>query len=270
MCGPKIIIFDIEIIPDLTACLNQWCRLYDRAAMSANFSSICTIGYKVHGQKKAKTISIWDFPGWENNIYDDSKVLKKFLEEVKDADVLVSHFGDRFDKPHVETRLLMHDLPNLINLKNIDTWKIAKGKLKMSHRTLNDLARLLKCDQKMDHGGWGIWESIVAHTLFQKQYIQKDIMSLKKACRIMDKYCQQDVETLDQVYDKLQHLTNKAPNHNLHKKERGCPTCGDKNHKNHIKLRDYHTPTQSYACYRCPKCKATYRTDTKGNSPRSL
>lgn len=270
---PKIMIFDIEIVPDLTKCLRKWVRLYDRAAMSANFSTICTIGYKIHGsKKKAKTINIWDFEGWKENIYDDSDLLAYFQEEMEreEVDILVSHFGDRFDKPHLETRFLVNGLPNMTYIRNIDTWKIAKQKLKLSHRTLNDLATLLGCDLKMDNGGWDIWESIVAHTVFEKEHRRKGLMPLKKACQIMDKYCAQDVETLDQVFGKLKHLTNLLPNHNNYLVKgapKVCPSCGGKHfHKNGF----HRTPVSSFQRYRCASCGVAFRTTKADTNPRVI
>lgn len=197
---PKIIVWDIE---------NNW-------GFDADISSLLCIAYKELGSKTTSCVSIWDFPGWEKDIFDDSKLVKKMYEILSSADGFITHYGTGHDIPFFNSRCLYWGLSPLpTHISNIDTYYAAKYKLKLSRNRLGNIADFFDVAPKL-HPGQKLWRDI----------LNRD----PKACKTMVKYCKQDVSTLEQVYYKLRPLlAKKVPNYNMDNQnvdKPKCPTCG--------------------------------------------
>jgi DNA polymerase elongation subunit (family B) len=245
MTKPKIVIWDLEIIPDAKNIMRKTIELYNGATMGANLSTIICFGYKVLGDKKAKCINAWDFPKrWKKDVNDDYEVVKAAYEVLKDADAIVTHYGKKFDLPHLNSRLMYHGFPPLPNIPHIDTFIVAKYKLKLHRRKLDTIAEFFGLERKMSTGGWELWV---------------EVMNRKKSsCAKMAKYCKQDCEVLEKVYLKLRPLMTHIPNHNLFndKDHQVCPNCGSKRVQKHG-LRHTKTATQQrYRCLDCGSCSS--------------
>jgi DNA polymerase elongation subunit (family B) len=132
MKDPKIVVFDLETLPNLRQALKVWPQLsnFPGLTLRATVSSIICFGYKQYTvDKKAKCVSAWDFPNWEIDVNDDSEVCKIAYEVLNDADAVVTHNGKRFDWRHLQTRLKANKLPLLPKIPHIDTKEIAKRHL---------------------------------------------------------------------------------------------------------------------------------------------
>lgn len=90
----------------------------------------------------------------------------------------------------------------------------------------------------------------------------------------MEKYCKQDVVTLEALFDEPKPFTNQIPNHNLwldkdreEHPEKVCHNCGSE------ELRSNgwrHTITMSYRRYVCKDCGSWGRFDLQGRKPRGI
>jgi len=128
---PKIIIFDLETMPNLKEALKVWPQLsqYPGKTLRASITSIICAGWKYHNEKKTHCINAWDFKNWKTNVNDDMEVCKAIREVLEDADAVVTHNGTRFDWKYLQTRLLINGLKPLPKIPHIDTCTIASRNL---------------------------------------------------------------------------------------------------------------------------------------------
>jgi hypothetical protein len=242
---PKIIIWDLEIIPDLSQALKYWIKLCPpwggSQTLKPDVSSICTFGYKILGENKARVKNVWDFPGWEKNVNDDKELCKFIYDTLLTADAWVYHNGDWFDKRHLLTRLFKYRLPSLPKVPTIDTKKVAKANLLSLSNSLAHLTKEFTDERKMDHGeGWDLW--IDTHG------------RKKKAMNLMAKYCKQDVTATESLFKRLRPFIHNLPNHNLFEQgQQLCHNCGS------TRLRSHgwsYTKTSQYRRFRCRDCES--------------
>lgn len=237
---PKIIFFDLETLPNLDTVMKIIPSIgnWPGRTLKAELNSIICFGYKVLGDKKAKCINAWDFENWNEDVNDDSAVVMMAYEILKDADVIVTHNGKRFDLPVLNTRLMANGFPPLHKIVHVDTKNVAK-RLSLYSNALNNVAKFFKLEEKMENGGWDLWCKV------QKRD--------KKAQKTMSEYCAQDVEVLEQVYKKLRPLLKNAETANYaHRKaERSCNSCGSSNIVGHGTYMRKTGERQRYICNDC-------------------
>lgn len=185
--------------------------------LKANITSIICAGWKVLGQKKVNCINAWDFKTWRKDVNDDYALCKAISKVIQGADCIVTHNGVRFDWKHLDTRLLIHDLPRLPKVLHVDTCKIAKRHLYFTNNKLQTLGETLVKDKKLKHEGWEMWVKVG----------QRD----SKAMKMMTRYCKKDVVLLEKVFLKLRKYSNQIPNHNnfVDPLGKSCPNCGNHN-----------------------------------------
>lgn len=247
----KIILLDIEVIPDLKKALKYWTKLssWPGKTLRASVSSVCVIGWKVFGEKKTHTMSLWDYPEWEKDVNDDAPLLRDFAKIIAEADCVVTHNGKGFDWKHLQTRLILAGEGVLDDgIAHVDTKAISSKKFFFIDNKLQTLAEELFDESKLEHEGWQLWVDTVNR--------------VPKAMRLMAEYCKQDVILLEKVYRKFRALAPQSPNHNIINpyKEKVCPRCGSS------RLQSWGrrvTRTKVYKRYRCHDCGATARSDVK-------
>lgn len=199
--SPKIMFWDIE-----TNGIN---------ARKADLGWIICVCYKWAHEDKVHTIKQTDFPGYKKDITSDKKVLQAFLKQVDQADVLVAHYGDKFDEPFYNGRLLLNNLPPHAPAKQIDTCLEGRKIFKWcwSSASLKKLAELLGTGQLKADKGWPDWW-------------HKALAGDAKAINDIAKYCVQDVRTLEGVFWKLLPFMKNKAIFNALSGEIVCPKCG--------------------------------------------
>lgn len=207
MYTPKILIYDIE-----TAGVN---------ALNADLGFVITFGYiwlsDFEKGKKWKTISIGDFSSsFKKDPHNDKALLQAAAEIINQADGIIGHYANRFDKPFLATRALLHGV-ELADVPQLDTCYLAYKKLKLSSNRLVNIAKVFKCKwQKLDKkDGWPLWWN---HYL-------KGSLKYDKAMR---KYCGYDVMTLAEISVKMKPYWPPSFTNRLYPKtiEKGCSVCG--------------------------------------------
>lgn len=193
--------------------------LYDIEAtnLNANFGFTLCIGYMWYGEIKPKVISVLDFPNhFRRDSTDDKLVLKEFIKVVAEADMVVYHYGQRYDEPFINTRLLIHNLPPMPPVAFLDTWKVARDKLKLHTNRLATLIETFNIEEKKTPLNGPIWISAGAGS--------------RQAIKYVIKHCYQDVLTLGLVYEKIRVLAGKwHPYMPLFTGAvYGCQVCGSK------------------------------------------
>lgn len=224
--GPKIVFFDLETLPDLLQALRVWPSMSDwhGKTMKATINSIICFGYRTESMKKAKVIRAWDFPErWNKDVNDDFEICKAAYEILKDADVIVTQNGRKFDLPFLQTRLAKYRHPDgrpifppLPKIIHVDTKVEAKKHFFLYDNSLNTMGYFLLEREKMKHDGWAMWVDVY----FRKQ----------KAMDTMSRYCGIDVDVLKGVFDRMRPYITILPNMNMWRAEKmNCPACGSLN-----------------------------------------
>lgn len=253
---PKIVMFDLETLPDMNAAMERFAGIsqWPGKSIGADMNSIICFGYKILGDKRARCESIWDIdPDWSKNVNDDSALCQFIYDTLHDADGIVTHNGEKFDIKVLNTRLKKYGLPGLHKILHVDTCQLAKSKLKLSSNSLDNVASHLGCRRKLKHDGWGMWVRVR----------QGD----PTAARLMAKYCIQDVEVLHEVFEALRCFTSKIPNYNLFDgAKQVCPSCGKATRQKSKGWK--HTSTRSYRQKICGHCGSVYRLDSSESNPR--
>ena len=229
MNEPKVLIWDIE-----TAGVN---------ALNADLSAVVCFGYKWLGEREAHVLTIDNYRGWfkQGVGLNDRPLLVDALEIMADADLLVAHYGDRFDKPFFAGRCIIHGLTPPPPTKQRDTWYIAYKNFKFSSNRLANLADILGLGQKKyrksvpdEWPGW--WHRALAGD--------------RVAIAEMAKYCAQDVQTLEQVYLRLRPYDQPHPRLYYSDGNGVCGRCGG-----HAKYRGIaYVSERRYRRLRCSDC----------------
>lgn len=227
---PRILIWDLE-----TAGANS---------LNADLSAIVCFGYKWLGEKRAHVITIDQFANWfiPGKGLNDKPLLEAALKIMEQADILVAHFGDFFDRPFFQGRCAIHGLKPPPPTKQRDTWQIARRAFKFSNNRLQHLADIFglshrKRIKKVPEEWPGWWMRALAGD--------------QKAIKEMAKYCRQDVQTLEALYLRLRNYDTAHPR--LSSDRSTCRMCGS----NRIQYRGFaYLQTSKYRRYQCLDCHA--------------
>lgn len=256
MADPRIVLFDLETLPNLPEALKVWPQLssYPGQTLKASISTIICAGWKVLGaQEPVHCINAWDFEPWTADVNDDRAVCEAIAEVLMDADCVVTHNGKRFDWKFLQTRLRYWDMDPIPSIHHVDTCNEARKHLLIFNNRLNTVAKFLTDKEKKEHEGWELWVKVHARN--------------PEAMKTMEEYCKQDVLVLEDVFREIRPLIGSLPNQNLFSpfKEKVCPNCGSTRLKSEGKR---YTKTKAYRRYICADCKAWCHTDIKDELPR--
>lgn len=107
---------------------------------------------------KVTTFRIDDSEGYEKRRWDDSELCCHVRDELEKYNVLIHHFGDLYDIPFLNTRLVGWNCrPVAIQrMVFVDTWRLSRSRLLMRNNRLNTLIEYLDTStQKTSvHGRW--------------------------------------------------------------------------------------------------------------------
>lgn len=232
---PNLTYYDIEI------------SIKGKRGFAADCNYMISMAYAFN-DGKVKVLSLADYPKtFKNNPWDDSKLCEDIYSVFEESDHVVAHYGDKFDRKFVETRLLLNALPTTTGIKQSDTWKIAHRHLKLSNYRLDTLARVLGVGCKSYHEEkWWDWA------------MQGKVEGVK----LIAKYNKHDVDPLLRgVYKKLLRYDNTGPDltqlyfdKTMDSDRFMCPKCYSTNtiKKN---FRYLYTKTAMYQRWRCKDCE---------------
>lgn len=221
MSEPKRLFFDIE-----------------STRLDAMWGVCLCIGYRL-ANGKIQVPTIHDFP--HRDILDDKGLVRYFAEEVyPQADISIGHYSGRFDIPFINSRLIYHGLPCLPRCHHVDTWRIAKYKLKLDSNRLARLTDFLKVPD--------------SKTPVDPIHWQRAAIGCEKSIKYVVKHCLYDIKTLEQCYARLlkANLVDEPLRGLFHDHEpHTCIGCGSRR----VQRRGtYVTLTRRYARYHCQKC----------------
>lgn len=239
---PRVLIYDIETALQIVANFDLRDEFTPHTNILAERYIICA-AWRWLGESKVNTVSVLDDPKrYDKNPHDDAHVVKTLHDVLSQADCIVAHYGDAFDKKYINTRILFHGLPALPPIASIDTYKVAKANFRFNSNKLDYIGRYLGLGGKINtpHGLW------------------LDVLNgSKKAIQTMITYNKRDVTLLESVFKKL---VPYMPNH-INRElfgGAGCPRCGS----TQIQSRGFHRAiSRVYRRWQCQKCSGWFKSN---------
>jgi len=210
------------------------------------YAQIMTVSYKWEGSDKVYHLD------WGLTKQCDKILVEKFIKVLDRADEIVAHNGDRFDIKWIRTRALYHGIEMRDTYTMIDTLKLCKKYLNLPSNKLSEVAKYFSCTLKLDPGGMQTWMDIV---------FKKD----KKALDHMHVYCDGDVITLEEVFQKLRPYARNKSNYAVLKggSKFSCPECGS----NHVVVNKTYTTAagtiQHFMKCREKECRQPFKINNK-------
>jgi len=243
----KILVFDIETAPMEVRSFQKWgVNIGDNMIMREWFiiswSAKWLFEDKMYAMVQTKKEALAG---------DDKRITQGLWNIIDEADIIVAHNLNKFDRKKINTRILFHGMFPPSPYKGIDTLRHIKKQHAVTSNRLDYIA------QKF----FGIEGKIQTEKDLWNRCLDGDVVALKA----MDLYCQQDVRVLESVYLKLRHWIKPHPNMGLHiaSDVHVCATCGSDNlHWGS----EYHTFVNVYDSYRCGNCGSVGRSRVSSKS----
>jgi DNA polymerase elongation subunit (family B) len=236
----KILVFDIETAPILSYVwgiwnqnvgLNQIVEEWFCFSWAAKWLFEDKVYHGVVTSKEAKK-------------QDDSRIMKSMWELLNEADIVITHNGDKFDIPKLNTRFLIHGMNPPLPYISIDTLKQLRKTFKFTSNKLDYVNLQLGLHRKMENGGFELWNACYKGD--------------ETALKTMAEYNVKDVRILEELYLKLRPWIKSHPNIGLHIADniKCCPSCGSDDLKEEG---SYHTSTNVFNAFRCNSCGSVGR-----------
>ena len=243
LAKPRILFYDIETSLQPVAVFSLLHNDYIDPSSILSERYIISGSWKWEGKKEIHAVSVLDdAKRYRKNPHDDYHVVKTLHKLLSDADVIVGHNSDSFDKRWIETRALIHGFPALPPIASIDTFKVAKARLYLNSNKLDYIGRLLGVGRKIKTTN-GLWLRVLHGD--------------KQAVKEMVRYNKQDVALLEQVYLKLRPYVANHISRELFGGV-GCPRCGSTK----IQSRGGHRAiSRVYRRWQCQKCSGWFKSN---------
>lgn len=226
---PKILILDIETRPAL---------VYTWGLHNVNIGveqildpgGVLCVGAKWAGAKEATVYTSWEM--------GQRPMLATIHALISEADAVVSYNGVSFDLPRLNGEFVLHRLAPIPPLTNIDLLKVTR-KMGFLSKKLSFVGPLLSVGKKISHEGFSLWSKVMEGDA--------------KARLKMIKYCKQDVELTEKLYDRLRPYITNHPT--LGEGAPGtagvCGSCGGKHFQSRGYRRTKFYSTQRLQCQTC-------------------
>lgn len=241
MNKPKILYYDLETSLQLATIFGLAHNDYIQPDALVSERYIICAAWQWDHKDTIETVSVLDDPKrYKKDPYDDYYVVKTILKVMSEADIIVAHNGDNFDKRYVNTRALYHNFDPLPPIQSIDTLKVAKNQFMFNSNKLDYIGKYLKVGEKVKTSP-GLWMRV--------------LNGEKAAVEEMVEYNKHDVTLLKDVFYKLRPYMNNFPNIELFGGE-GCPRCGSEK----VQSRGSHRAiSRVYQRFHCQSCGGWFR-----------
>lgn len=237
---PKILIFDIETAPVKAYVWKLWKTDVHLPQIISDWFCIAWSAKWLYGSQTMGDVLTPE----EVRDEDDSRIMENLWQLINDADIIVSHNGNKFDIPRINSRFIVNGLSPTKPYFSVDTCQIARRQFGFSSNKLDALATHFNIPHKLDTD-FDLW----------KRCLEGD----EKALKYMLKYNKKDVEILEEVYLKLRPWIKNHPNMgNLGSLECACANCGSES-VTLVPDKYYYTSIGKYPLFRCNDCGAVSR-----------
>lgn len=234
---PRIVSFDLEVSPALGYFYPPTWETGILKTMERQ--KLMSFAYQIVGEKKITAHNMSQYDTYKVDPYNDKLITQELHRVMSTADVLLGQNSDNFDVKMANYFFIMNGLEPIPPAKYIDTKKIAKRYFRFLNNTLDNLGEEL---------GFGGKTKITIKDLWQDAFIHSD----KKAWKLIDIYCKNDVDKTTKIYLKMRGFMHQHPSLSRISGEwDSCPRCGGFNHR----VKAYRTTnTSRYRQYQCLEC----------------
>lgn len=244
---PKVLIFDIETSPMKAYVWNLWKTNVHLDHIISDWFCLAWSGKWLYSEEIIGEVLTPE----EVRNEDDKRIMASLWTLINEADIIVTHNGNKFDIPRINTRFIINGLAPTKPYFSIDTCQIARRQFGFSSNKLDALAGYFSIPHKLDTD-FNLW----------KRCLEGDEESLD----YMLEYNKKDVAILEEIYLKLRPWIKNHPNiGNLGGNKEACANCGSDNIEP-IKDKYYFTSVGKYKLYRCKACGAVSRGRTSVTS----
>ena len=178
----KILFFDIETAPCKAYIWSLWQEVTSADFIEQDWYILCWSA-KWLGEKKILHDFLPNHALYKKDPTNDKEILETLWKLLDEADIVVAHNGEKFDKRKVNTRFIINGMKPPSPYRMIDTRIAAKRYFAFTSNRLNDLGKFLHLGKKVDTGGFSLW----------KQCLAGDLNAWKR----MVKYCDGDITLLE-------------------------------------------------------------------------
>lgn len=238
----KILIFDIETSPLIVYSWGAYQQFIRPENVIKDWFVISWAGKWLHSKEKFKEV-LTPSEAKEGN---DKRIVSKLWQLFDEADIIVAHNCDRFDKKKMNWRFLIHGFPPPLSYRTVDTIKVARKYFSATSNKLDYLTEALRIGRKTETGGFDLWANCMNGD--------------SKALAEMLDYNVNDIDILEKLYLELLPWITNHPNLGLYSDAEitVCPACGS----TRIKVADkvITTAANAYYQYRCLDCNHVGRT----------
>lgn len=243
----RILFYDLETAPIIGT---LWQKYDTNMVWSIQDWYILCFSYKWLDDNKVRNVAQTDFKEYKPGSPDDRQVINKLHELFDEADIVVAHNGDKFDQKKSNARFIINGLGPASPFQSVDTRKVAKKYFGFTSNKLDDLGEYLGLGKKIKTDK-DLWRDCMAGD--------------KHAWKEMIKYCNRDVQLLEQVYQKMLPWDVSHPNRaNIEDRPHVCPRCGQ---EGFIWSQGFRvTKTGKYRRWQCGDCGSYFsdRNQIKG------
>lgn len=241
----KILIIDIETAPKIA---------YVWKFFKENISpkQVLSDGYVMSYAAKWLGEDFIFYKDCRDNIEDDTDLIIDINNLLDEADIVVAHYGKKFDLPIIRTRSLILGLRTPSPYKVVDTKEVASKYFRFGSNKLEFLSDVLGVTKKEDHKkypGFELWRECLKGNV--------------DAWEEMKHYNIYDILSLEDVYVKFIPWIDNHPNVSAmlsDNDEAVCPKCGG----NYLQHRGYaYTTAGKFQRFMCNDCGGwgRYRTN---------
>lgn len=209
--------------------------------LRADIGFVMCVGYQWLGESKVHCPSLLDYPTYDQDRTNDSKLLKDIHKVVSEADILVTYYGGEYayDWPFLRTRMWLSGLPTLPPMAHVDLYRQIKAKFLLSSGKLVNVQRVKNLKHAKTPLDMRVWAKAMAgHRPEFKRVIE---------------HCVADVKVTAELYPLIREVTTQHPRvtNNLE----ACRACGGK-----VQSRGYALATKGLKNRKrkvwCTKCGA--------------
>jgi hypothetical protein len=232
---PRIAYYDLENSPSLGWYYDRW-KEGNIVANEADWFML-SFAYQWIDEKKVHCKALCDYPGYAKNKTDDTPLIKDLHKLFDEADILIAHNGDRFDRRKSNSRFLGCGLPPPSPYKTIDTLKVARKHFLQGSNSLQSLGEFLGLGGKLPTTGWHTWRGCIDGD--------------PKAWGALKKYNKRDVTLGLNVYRFMLPWIDNHPDMRVYTGKASCRNCGSHDMQMRGEHRTIAAVHQRYQCKSC-------------------
>jgi uncharacterized protein YprB with RNaseH-like and TPR domain len=105
------------------------------------------------GDKKVNLFSEWE--------HGQRGMLELVLEQINEADAIITYNGKKFDMQHLMSAFITHQLPAPAPVTHIDLFQVVKSHTKFMSKKLDYVAQQLGVGKKVKHDGFTLWVQVM-------------------------------------------------------------------------------------------------------------